>query len=101
MLACLIALFADPFHYIYVTIGLSNKTSGNTLTIILTPSVISATTLIILFFVLTLCATKRMILCEAKKTTEDPNQQPTYEEIMQCHKDVLMEGNAAYDHVTH
>ena len=49
---------------------------------------------------LTLCAIKRIILCEAKKTTvEDPNQQPTYEEIMQSHKDVLMEGNAAYGHV--
>ena len=40
-------------------------------------------------------------MCVTKKTSEeDHNQQPTYEEITQCHKEVLMEENAAYGHIT-
>ena len=75
-----------------------NKTSEEI--IILIPSIIFTTILIILF-VLTLCAIKRRV-CVAKKTLEeDHNQPPTYEEITQCHKDILMEENDAYGHITH
>ena len=77
------------------TIGLK---TGNTLLIILIPLIVFVTVLI-MFFVLTLCTIKRM--CVAKKTSEDLNQQPTYEEITQCHKDILMDENVAYGHITH
>ena len=67
--------------------------------IILIPSVICATLLItIIVIVLTLCAVKR--ICVTKETSEDPNQQPTYEEITQCYEDMLMEENAAYGNIT-
>ena len=56
-------------------------------------------TILIIIFVLTLCVIKRMGV--ANKTSEDHNQQPTYEEITQCPKDILMEENAAYGHITH
>ena len=82
------------------TIDLSNKTSGNTLLIILIPSIIFATISIMIFLVLLLCVIKRM--CVAKKSTsEDPNQQPTYEEITRCRKGIPMEENTAYGHVIH
>ena len=86
-----------PFRmYLCITIGLS---SVNSLLIILTPSIIVATTLIILF-VLTLCDIKRM--CVTKKTSkEDHSEQPTYEEITQCHKEILMEENTAYGYIIH
>ena len=85
---------------LFYTIGLSNKTSGNTLLIVLIPLIIFITILIIVFvLIITLCAVKAM--CVAKKTSEDHNQQPTYEEITQCHKEVQMEENTAYGHITH
>ena len=53
-----------------------------------------------IFLVLLLCAIKRM--CVAKmSTSEDLNQQPTYEEITQYRKGIPMEENTAYGHVTH
>ena len=76
---------------------MNNKISVNTLLIILIP-LISFTLIFIVFFVLLLCAIKRM--CK-KSTSEDPNQQPTYEEITQDHIKISMEGNAAYSHITH
>ena len=59
-------------------------------------------TILITLFVIILCALKR--ICVAKKTSkEDHNQQPTYEEITQYHKDnvIIMEENAAYVKKTH
>ena len=73
--------------------------SEDTLLFVLIPSVTCATLLIIIIIiVLTLCAVKR--ICVTKETSEDPNQQPTYEEITQCYKDILMEENAAYGNIT-
>ena len=80
-----------------IGLPMSNKTSGNTLLIILIPLIIFVT--IFLVLIITLCAVKTM--CVPKKTSEDLNQQPTYEEITQCHTGMLMEGNAAYGHITH
>ena len=80
------------WSFIHHDIGLSNRTSWNTLLII--PLTIVAIILIIIVFALTICAIKRM--CVAKKTSEkDQNQQPTYEEITWCHKEISMEENAA------
>ena len=78
---------------------MNNKTSVNILLIILIP-LISFTFIFIVFSVLPICAIKR----KCKKLTselEDPNQQPTYEEITQDHIKISMEGNTAYAHVTH
>ena len=73
-------------------------TSESTLLVILTPLIIFVIILIILF-VLLLCAIKRT--CVAKNTLgEDHNQQPMYEEIIQYHKELSMEENAAYVHIT-
>ena len=80
---------------------MNNKTSVNILLIILIP-IISFTLIIVTIFLVLLCAIIRM--CAAKQSTsEDPNQQPTYEEIMitQDHIKISMEGNAAYAHITH
>ena len=86
------------------TIGLSDKTSGNTLLIIL---IIFAAILIVLFvLIITICAVKKRLMCVAKKTfesEEDHNRQPAYyEEITQTqyHEDILMEENTAYGHIT-
>ena len=55
--------------------------------------------LVIILFVLFICAIKRT--CVAKNTSEeDRNQQPTYEEIIQYHKEISTEENAAYAHIT-
>ena len=78
-------------------IDLNDKTSGNILLIILILLIIFATILII-SFILTLCVIKR--ICVTKKPSEDHNQQQTYEEITQCHRDIPMEENAAYGHIT-
>ena len=86
---------------ILIGLSMNNKTSVNTLLIILIP-VISFTLIIVTIFLVFLCAIIRM--CAAKQSTsEDPNQQPTYEEIMitQDHNIIIsMEGNAAYAHIT-
>jgi ABC-type siderophore export system fused ATPase/permease subunit len=72
------------------TVG--TKTSQSTLLISLT---ILATILIIISLALTICVIQRM--CMAKKTSEeDRNQQPTYEDIIQSHKEIPMEENTAY-----
>ena len=80
-------------------LGLIN-TSESTLLAILIPLIIFVTILIILFvLLLCTCAIKRT--CVAKNTLgEDHNQQPTYEEIIQYHKELSMEENAAYVHIT-
>ena len=79
---------------------MSNRTSWNTLLIIsLTIVAIIIFLIILIISSLTICAITRM--CMAKKTSEkDQNQQPTYEEITQCHEEISVEENAAYDHVT-
>ena len=66
------------------------------LLIILIPSTIFSTILLMLFIV-TLCVIKRM--CVAKKTLDNHNQEPTYEEIAQCRKDISMDENTAYGHI--
>ena len=38
-------------------------------------------------------------MCVAKKISEDSNQQPTYEEIIQCRKDIPMDENTAYGNI--
>ena len=77
---------------------MNNKTSVNTLLIILIPLI--SFTLIVIILLILLCAIIRV--CVAKQlTSEDPNQQPTYEEITQDHIKISMEGNAAYGHITH
>ena len=38
-------------------------------------------------------------MCVTKKTLDDHNQEPTYEEIIRCHKAIPMEENAAYGHI--
>jgi hypothetical protein len=78
--------------------GLNNETSEDSLLLItLIPSTIFLIVLIILF-VLTLCVTVRK--CVDKKTLdEDITQEPTYEEITQCHKEMPMEENAAYGNI--
>ena len=82
----------------YNIIGLNNETfEDSLLLIILIPSTIFPTILLILFMV-TLCVIIRT--CMAKKTLDDPNQQPTYyDEITECHKAIPMEENAAYGHI--
>ena len=80
----------------YFCIGLNNGTS--LLLIILIPSIIFPTILLILFIV-TLCVIIRM--CVAKKTLDDHNKEPTYEETTQSHKAIPMEENAAYGHIYH
>ena len=77
---------------------MNNKTSEDSLLlIILIPSTVFSTILLILF-ILTLCVIIRM--CVAKKSLEDPNQQPMYEDITQCRKDIIpMDENTAYAHI--
>ena len=71
-------------------IGLNNETfEDSLLLIILIPSTIFSTILLILF-IITLCVIIRT--CMAKKTLDDHNQQPTYyDEITECHKAMSME----------
>ena len=85
----IIIMYADYFY-----IGLNNGIS--LLLIILIPSTVFPTILLILFIV-TLCVIKRT--CLAKKTLDDHNKEPTYEEITQSHKAIPMEENAAYGHI--
>ena len=81
---------------INIIIDLSNRTSWSTLLII---SLTIVAIILIIVFALTICAITRM--CVAKKISEeDQNQQPTYEEITQSHKEISMEENAAYGHIT-
>ncbi|MCG8622271.1 MAG: hypothetical protein MJE68_09790 [Proteobacteria bacterium] len=77
---------------------MNNKASVNTLLIILIPLISFA--LIVTIFSILIYAIVRV--CVAKQSTsEDLNQEPTYEEITQDHIKISMEGNAAYAHVTH
>ena len=66
------------------------------LLIILIPSTIFSI-ISLMLFIITLCVVIRM--CVAKKTSEDPKQQPVYEEIAQCRKDIPMDENTAYSNI--
>ena len=83
-----------------IGLPVNNKTSMNILLIILIPLISFTLIVIVTIFSILLCAIIRV--CVAKRSTsEDPNQQPTYEEITQDHIKISMEGNAVYGHVTH
>jgi membrane protein implicated in regulation of membrane protease activity len=84
---------------IILCIGLNNETSKDSLLLIaLIPSTIFSIVLFILF-VLTLCVIVRK--CVDKKTLDEDhvNQEPTYEDITQCRKEMPMEENAAYGNI--
>ena len=76
---------------------MNNKTSEDSLLlIILIPSTIFSTIILLVLFIVTLYVIIRM--CVAKKNSGDHNQEPTYDEITQCRKDIPMDENSAYGH---
>ena len=82
-------MYVDPY---FICIDLDNRTSGNTVLIILLPLITFATILIILL-ALTVCAIKR--ICVTKNTSEE-----NYNQQLECHKGIRMEENVAYSHIT-
>lgn len=88
----IISMYVDLY---FICIDLNNRTSGNTVLIILLPLITFATILIILL-ALTLCAIKG--ICVTKNTSEENNynQQLNY---IESHKGIRMEENAAYSHI--